>query len=65
MGAIAIFQLEHSIMLKINPIKVNRKVNCSSDPFKIPVSCENTTSFSTSRSVQATINRSDTLQAEH
>ena len=52
-------------MLKINPIKVSRKVNCSADPFKIPVSCENTTSFSASRSLQAAINRSGTLQAEH
>ena len=52
-------------MLKINPIKVSRKVNCSADPFKIPVSCENTTSLSASRSLQAAINRSGTLQAEH
>ena len=65
LGNIVIFQLEHSIMLKINPIKVSRKVNCSADPFKIPVSCENTTSFSASRSLQAAINRSGTLQAEH
>ena len=52
-------------MLRGNPIKDNRKVKYSSDPLKIAGSCENTVSFSTSFSPQATINHSGTLQAGH
>ena len=46
-----IIQLQHYIILRGNPIKDNRKVKCSSDPLKIPVSCENTISFSASFSL--------------
>ena len=52
-------------MFKGNQIMGNRKVKCSSDPLKIPVSCENTVSFSASFSLQVTINQSGTLQAGH
>ena len=64
-GTIVIFQLQRYIMFRGNPIKDNRKVKCSSDPLKIPVSCENTVSFSASFSLQATINHSGTLQVGH
>ena len=49
-------------MFRGNPIKDN--VKCSSDHLKIPVSCENTVSF-TSFSILATINYSGKLQAGH
>ena len=62
-GAIMIFQLEHYIMFKGNPVKYKRKVKCSSDPLKIPGSCENTVSFSASFSLQATINHFGIMQA--
>ena len=54
-----IFQLERYIMFRGNPIK--HSVKCSSDPLKIPISCENTVSF-TSFSILATINHSGKLQ---
>ena len=57
-GAIVIFKLEHYIMLRGNLIKDNRKIKCSPDPFKIPVSSENTVSVSASFSLQATTNHS-------
>ena len=49
-------------MFRGNPIKDN--VKCSSDPLKIPVSCENTVSF-TSFSILATINFSGKWQVGH
>ena len=58
-----IFQLQCYIMFRGTPIKDNRKVKYSSDPLKIPVSCENIVSFSRSFSLQATINHSGTFQA--
>ena len=41
------------------------KVKYSSDPLKIPVSCENTVSFLAPFSLQATINHFGTLQERH
>ena len=64
-GTTVIFQLQLYIMFRGNWIKDNRKAKCSSDPLKIPVSSENTVSFSASFSLQATINHSGTLQAGH
>ena len=52
-------------MFRGNPIKDNRKIKCSPDPLKIPVSCENTVYFSASFSLQVTINDSGTLQVGH
>ena len=60
-----IFQLQRYIMFRGNPIKDNRKVKCSSDPLKIPVSSENTVSFSASFSLQTRINHFGTFQAGH
>ena len=57
-GAIVIFKLERYIMLRGNLIKDNRKIKCSSDPFKIPVSSENIVSVSPSFFLQAPTNHS-------
>ena len=62
---IAIFQLERYIMLRGNPVRDTKKVKCSSYPLKIPVSCENTVSFSVSFSLHATMHHSVTSQAGH
>ena len=59
-GTIAIFPLERYIMLRGNPVRDTKKVKFSSDPLKIPVSCEITVSFSVSFSLHATMHHSVT-----
>ena len=52
-------------MFRDNPVINNSIVKRSSDPFKIPVSCEDTVSFSASFSLKARINHSGNLQVGH
>ena len=64
-GTTVILQLQRYIIFMGNPVKDNIKVKPSFDLLKIPVCCENTVSFSASFSLEAIINHSGTLQAEH